>query len=65
MAVLLIKISSFDFISRTSAKEYSITVRATEVSSKRLFAETTLEIKIMAEDLNPPKLTVSDTIGKE
>ena len=50
-------------VSRTSAKEYDITIRAREVSSKKLFAETTLSIKIMAEDLNPPVLTVSDAIG--
>ena len=29
------------------------------------FAETNLVIKIKAEDLNPPVLTASDTIGKQ
>ena len=52
-------------VSRTSAKEYNIIVRATEMPNVGKFAETNLVIKIKAEDLNPPVLTASDTIGKQ
>ena len=51
-------------VSRTSAKEYNIIVRATEMPNVGKFAETNLVIKIKAEDLNPPVLSASDTIGK-
>ena len=50
-------------VSRTSAKEYNISVKATEMSRKRLFAETFLTVKIMAEDLSPPVLSVTAEIG--
>ena len=50
-------------VSRTSAKEYNISVKATEVSRKRLSAETFLVVKIMAEDLSPPVLTTTAEIG--
>ena len=52
-------------VSRTSAKEYNIIVRATEMPNVGKFAETNLVIKIKAEDLNPPVLSASDTIGKQ
>lgn len=50
-------------VSRTSAKEYNISVKASEISRKRLFAETFLTVKIMAEDLSPPVLSVTAEIG--
>ena len=50
-------------VSRTSAKEYNITVKATEVSRKRLSVLSNIVIKIMAEDLSPPVLKVSANIG--
>ena len=50
-------------VSRTSAKEYNISVKATEVSRKRLSAETFLLVKIMAEDLSPPVLSTTAEIG--
>ena len=56
-------ISQTDPVSRISAREYNISVRAKEVSRKRLSAETFVLIRILAEDLSPPVLTVSSPIG--
>ena len=50
-------------VSRKSAQEYNITVKATEVSRKRLSTDSQLLIKVLAEDLSPPVLTVSSAIG--
>ena len=52
-----------DPVSRVSAKEYNISVRATEVSRNRLSADTFVIIRVLAEDLSPPVLSVSSPIG--
>ena len=56
-------ISQTDPVSRISAKQYNISVRAREVSRNRLSAETFVLIRILAEDLSPPALSVSSPIG--
>ena len=56
-------ITQSDPVTRVSAKEYNISVRATEVSRKRLSADTFVLIRILAEDLSPPVLKVSSPIG--
>ena len=52
-----------DPVSRVSAKEYNISVRATEVSRNRLSADTFVIIRVLAEDLSPPVLSASSPIG--
>jgi protocadherin-15 len=56
-------VKQIESVSRESAREYNISVKATEVSTKRLSAESYVLIRVMAEDTSPPVLTVSSAIG--